>query len=110
MPEASEIHAIIFEAIDELNAQRESDRQVAKAPETVLFGRGAGLDSLDLVNLIVSVEEKLADRFGAAVTLADERAMSRKRSPFRTVATLAEYVCELLASRDGCAEETTDEH
>ncbi len=101
MPEAPEIQSLIFEAIDELNAQREPGRQVAKCPETVLFGRGSGLDSLDLVNLIVGVEERLAERYGVALTLADERAMSRKRSPFRTVATLAEYVCELLEAPDG---------
>lgn len=101
MPEPSEIQSLIYQAIDDLNAQREPDRQVSKSPDTLLFGREANLDSLDLVNLIVGVEEKLADRYGAALTLADERAMSRKRSPFRTVATLAEYVCELLEAPDG---------
>lgn len=101
MPEAAEIESLIYEAIDELNAQREPGRQVAKSAETVLFGRGSALDSLDLVNLIVGVEEKLADRYGAALTLADEQAMSRQRSPFRTVATLAEYVCERLEVPDG---------
>jgi len=101
MADPSEIQSLIFDAIDELNAQREPERQVSKSPDTVLFGREADLDSLDLVNLIVGVEERLAERYAAALTLADERAMSRKRSPFRTVATLADYVCELLESPDG---------
>lgn len=61
-----------------------------------LFGPGGALDSLGLVRLLIEVEAAVQDRFGIAVTLASERAMSRQQSPFRTVAALAEYVEALL--------------
>lgn len=70
-------------------------------PETALLGRAAVLDSLGLVQLIIEVELQLAERYGLSVTLADERAMSQQRSPFRTVATLADYIMEL--GREGAS-------
>lgn len=65
------------------------------AAETRLLGRSAILDSLGLVQLLVDVEQRL-DSQGIAVTLADERAMSQKHSPFRSVDTLAEYIDTLI--------------
>jgi acyl carrier protein len=65
---------------------------------TALIGPGAVLCSLELVSLIVEMEQAVEDEYGLAVTIADERAMSRQRSPFRTIGTLADYVLELVAS------------
>jgi hypothetical protein len=61
-----------------------------------LFGRSGIFDSLGLVSLVVAVEEAVADRYGRALSLADERALSETRSPFRTIGTLAEYTQRLL--------------
>jgi len=96
MPDTQEIQAIIFAAIDELNVQREAERQLEKSLDTRLFGKDANVDSLDLVNLIVSVEAALAERFDVTVTLADERAFSRKSSPFKSAGSLLVYIEELL--------------
>ena len=62
----------------------------------LLMGAGAGLDSLALVTILAAYEASLNDRYGAAVVLADERAMSRERSPFRDVQSLVAYAEELL--------------
>ena len=96
MPDIQEIEAIIFAAIDDLNALHPAEKHLEKSLDTILFGKGSTADSLDLVNLIVSVEAGLADRFGAAVAIADEKAFSRKSSPFKTVRSLADYAKELL--------------
>jgi acyl carrier protein len=64
----------------------------AHGSETALFGKGGCLDSLGLVSFIVAVETEIEDRFGETLTLADERAMSQRHSPFRTVLSLAEYI------------------
>ena len=93
---------VIFDAIDELNYQLPEEQRLEKSIDTVLFGRAGRLDSLGLVNLIVEIEQKAEKEFGVTVTLADERAMSQKSSPFRTVATLANYISLLL-------EETSNE-
>ena len=65
--------------------------------DTPLFGKDGTLDSVDLVNLIVAVEEAIEARYGIAVTLADERAVSRKHSPFLTIGSLAQYSADRIA-------------
>lgn len=87
---------LIYDAIDEVNQQLPPAQQLAKSPETVLFGKAAQLDSLGLVNLVVAIEQRVGDQFGVAVMLANEKAFSQKSSPFRTVGSLAEYVESLL--------------
>jgi hypothetical protein len=89
----------IFSALDEVNAGRNPEQQLKKHDQSILFGPEGQLESLELVGLILSVERKIAQQFGVAVTLADERAMSERNSPFRTVERLADYVTML--SREG---------
>jgi acyl carrier protein len=87
----------IYAAIDVANAGLPADRQLAKDPDTVLFAAEGGLDSLGLVGLVVDVEQHLADAFGIVITLADEKAMSQRTSPFRSVAALADYASGVIA-------------
>lgn len=63
---------------------------------TILIGQGSLLDSLSLVRVIINVEQRLNDDFGVTISIADERAMSQKNSPFRTIGTLAQYISKLL--------------
>lgn len=62
-----------------------------------IFGGGAPMDSLGLVNFLVDLEYRLSAEFGREIVLGSERAMSRTRSPFRDVTALTDYVVELLA-------------
>jgi acyl carrier protein len=59
---------------------------------TKLVGQKSVLDSIALVALIAEIEQQIDDRYGIAMTIADDRALSQERSPFRTVSSLAEYV------------------
>ena len=54
------------------------------------------LDSMQLVSLILAIEREVEDTFGVAVTLADERALSMKASPFRSIEALADYTGTLV--------------
>ena len=63
----------------------------------------AGALVLGLVTLIVSTEQALKERHGVSVTIVDERALSMEKSPFRTVATLADYVWTLVKEKQGHA-------
>jgi acyl carrier protein len=71
--------------------------------ETELFGEAGFLDSAGLVVLVIVLEEAIEQKLGAVVSLADERAMSESRSPFRSVASLAEYARQRIdeAEQDG---------
>ena len=94
------ILTIIFEALGELNDALESSERLALSPETLLYGEDGQLDSLQLVELLICSEQRLEDEFGVSMTLADERALARTTSPFRSVATLVDYVEERLEGDD----------
>ncbi len=88
---------IVTNAVVELNPELDEPVDLALGEAAPLYGRDAPLDSLALVSLIVLVEEGVHDCVGRAVTIADDRAMSQYRSPFRTVGAFADYVTALAA-------------
>jgi len=90
------ILAAIYRAVDWVNEELPPDRQLIKAPETRLLGSQSVLDSMRLVTLIVTIEREVEDAFGVALTLADERALSMKESPFRSIQSLADYIGILI--------------
>jgi acyl carrier protein len=74
--------------------------QIGEAPpditeETVIVGKDAVVDSIGVVSLVVEIEQLLEAEYDLAVTLASEKAMSQRSSPFRTVGVLADYICEV---------------
>jgi acetyltransferase-like isoleucine patch superfamily enzyme len=97
----SRVVTAIYRAIDWVNGELPPDRQLTKAPETRLVGSQSVVDSMRLVNLIVAIEREVEDTFGVAVTLADERALSMKASPFRSIQSLADYIGTLVNKRQG---------
>jgi acetyltransferase-like isoleucine patch superfamily enzyme len=96
----SRVVAAIYRAIDWINGELPPDRQLIKAPQTRLVGSQSVLDSMRLVNLIVAIEREVEDTFGVAVSLADERALSMKASPFRSIQSLAVYIGTLVTEPD----------
>ncbi len=94
MPSKQEIIEIIFKSIDEINLH--TNKHIAKAHDTKLFGKDCELDSLGLVNLITSIEENMEELTGNYTPIADERAFSLESSPFKTIDTLANYIETLL--------------
>ena len=79
--------------LEELIALADTDTGNSDA---YIFGPVGVLDSMGLVNLVVALEERILEEFGVPITIADERAMSRTKSPFLNVENLAEYITELL--------------
>jgi D-alanine--poly(phosphoribitol) ligase subunit 2 len=93
----ADIVEVILEAARELNESDGATIAVDQTDGAALYGRDGALDSVGLVSLVAAVEQALEDRFGVSIALADERAVSQKHSPFRTIGTLADYA----ASRAG---------
>lgn len=89
---------LVQSAVVEINGDLDDKVELAHGEDALLYGKDAPLDSLALVSLIVLLEEKAHDTFGKAVTIADDRAMSQFRSPFRSVGSLTDYVSALVAA------------
>ena len=91
----ADVSRAVLEAIAEFNQAEGAN--VSVAADTVLMGEGGAVDSLGLVRLVMAVEQKIEDAFGVPVSLTDEKAMSQRNSPFRSVGALADYAAALLA-------------
>lgn len=63
---------------------------------TPLYGRSGILDSFGLVQLVAFVEEEIFQMTKKQIIIVDEKALSMKISPFRTVSSLGDYLYELL--------------
>lgn len=85
---------IVQRAIAEFNAAEGA--QVPSERDTVLLGAGGAIDSLGLVRLVLLVERHAEEDSGAAISLTDEKAMSQRSSPFRTVGSLIDYLAGCL--------------
>jgi acyl carrier protein len=96
MTNNEKVRQAVTEAIDELNQQLPKEEKIEKSAGTVLFGSGGNLDSLRLVSLVTTVEQKIEEKFGITVTLLEDIADLENDNPFRTVSSLADYITSLL--------------
>jgi D-alanine--poly(phosphoribitol) ligase subunit 2 len=87
---------IVLDAIDELNQTLDVPVSVEQGEATPIYGQDKTLDSISLVSLIVSIEQKVEDKFNMSIILANEKAMSQRNSPFLTVGTLSAYIKTLV--------------
>jgi acyl carrier protein len=96
MIKREEILGIIHISIEELNEQLGDAKRLNLSPGAPLYGAGGGIDSISLVNLIVSIEQLVEERFNKTIILADDRAMSQFNSPFKSIESLLLYVEKLV--------------
>ena len=86
----------IMDAIDEINERLPEEKRLSKSVDTVLTGELGELDSLGLVNFVVSVEERIQNDLGINISLADE--IGNIDGALRTPETLAEHIANELQS------------
>lgn len=85
---------MVLETVKEVGEDQENQALIEATEETMLFGEH--LDSMGIVFLITDLEAKISEELDVDITLADERAMSQRTSPFRSVKTLIKYTQTLL--------------
>ena len=91
------IYNVVCDEISNFNNELDNQIDLSEGRNTRLFGGNAPLDSLELVTLIVNIEEAVEIELGYTLTLANERAMSRRVSPFSTVGLLTDFILELIS-------------
>lgn len=90
------IESLIIRSLNELVEVLDVQIMGSVDSNTRIFGQKGVLDSMGLVTLITDLEEGIEDEFGVSLILADERAMSQKNSPFRTISSLTQYIGILI--------------
>ena len=91
----NKITEFVLNVVKEVGEDQEKAELIEATEDTLLFGEN--LDSMGVVFLVTDLEAAISTEFHVDLTLADERAMSQKTSPFRTVKTLSKYVSQLTA-------------
>lgn len=90
------IKGIIKDAIEELNEQLEANRKIEYDEELRLIGSKAALDSISFVTLVAIIEDLIGEQFDKNIIIVNDKAFSQERSPFHSVATLSDYIEDLL--------------
>ena len=91
-----EITAIVINQVEQLNDTFPETQKITVNENTVLFGNGSSIDSLSLVSIIVDLEMLFSTELGHDISLTDDRAMAREKSPFTNITTLVDYIFELI--------------
>lgn len=94
------IQSLVFDSVRQLGDELPHEELQTPTVETALMGEKSGVDSIALVSLIVEIETRLSEELGVDLVLADDRAMSTLRSPFRRIGTLVDFLVERIAELD----------
>ncbi|PAF43782.1 acyl carrier protein [Helicobacter sp. 11S03491-1] len=94
------IQNLIYKSLQNLSDELENQALKTPHEQTKIYGEGGNLDSLALVSLISDLETLLDDELNISITLADEKAMSQRNSPFRDVQSLSEYILESVSQKN----------
>lgn len=98
MPDRQAIETLILDSVKMLAEDFDLEPLKQPTPASRLYGEKGALDSMALVNLLADIEDALAAQYHVSIALADEKAMSAKNSPYRSVTSLADAVIERLPS------------
>jgi acyl carrier protein len=88
---------LVVKTVQEVGYDQENQALIEANKDTLLFGEN--LDSMGIVFLVADLESKISEKLNIDIILADDRAMSQKTSPFRSIKTLSEYSKILIEER-----------
>ena len=88
----------VFHAIQSYNGQLPADRKLVPALEPQLVG-SPRLDSLDIVNLMVIIEQQIEQDLGVSISLFDGQTAPGVEG-FTTVEVLVDFLAGRIGFRD----------
>ncbi len=94
------INKIILDSLQEFNEEVDEDKQLEVSENTILLDKKGKLDSLDFVTLVIIIESNIFNQLDKSITIVNEKAFSKKYSPFKDVESLIEFIVELLESEE----------
>jgi acyl carrier protein len=91
-----EILEIVITKVKSLVETLPEEQKYKVDENTILFGNGSNIDSLSLVSIIVDLETTFSVEYNFDISLTDDRAMLREKSPFESISAMVEYIDELV--------------
>jgi len=95
----AELTQLIIDTTRSVLEEQAVETDEVLSADTRLFGDQGLLDSLALVSLVIAVEQGIEEQFGVSIELADDKALSQKNSPYRSIGTLAAYATEQFEAK-----------
>jgi acyl carrier protein len=96
VPSYEDVLPVVYKGLDELNQQRARNQRLQATPECVLFGESGNLNSLELSNFIVLIEQLVQEKFDVEIDLTDGDPFSPESGHMRTAGTLAAHISNLV--------------
>jgi len=96
MSEKEKVEKIVHTAVRDINKSLLDKRHKEELKDIPLQG---SLDSLSMVNLVVSLEGSIKKEFGRSIPLIG--ADVSETNPFKTVGTITDYICLQLENNQG---------
>jgi hypothetical protein len=93
-----EVEMAVFRAVDRVNEVLTDLQQLSKNRETPLLADGTNLDSLAIINLLVSIEDEILESLGRQLTLVGDDTTELDREALQTLGTLIDALAESLAA------------
>jgi acyl carrier protein len=94
------INEIVISTVKSLIETFPEDQQFQVTNNTILFGYKSQIESLSLVSIIVDLETIFFDEYDKEISLTDDRAMTRKISPFTSIDSLVEFIYEIICENN----------
>ena len=85
-----QVYDIVFKAIKELYVFNELEIELTD--ESIIFGQGSDLDSLDLVNGLLTIESEIAAQLNVSIEVIDEDSIISEDSPFQNIESLTRFL------------------
>jgi hypothetical protein len=95
------IKNIVHSAITALNEELPEGERVEFKGDCRLIGPRGNLSSLQIINLVIHVEEGIAEHIGAELELTVNEELFNQDGPLQTVDTLIAHLSKALAVDDG---------
>ncbi len=92
-----ELIEMMIEVLQDVLADSDGDQNAEITAMTPLVGQEAAITSLSLISFITGVELAIEEKYDIELTLVSEEALSRSKSPFRTIDALSDYVLTLVS-------------
>jgi hypothetical protein len=96
LPGYDDVLRVVYKALDELNLQRPRNQRISPSPNSILFGENGDLNSLELSNFIVLMEQMVQEMFRTEIDLTEDDPFSLEHGHMRTVDSLTSHISNLM--------------
>jgi acyl carrier protein len=97
--ERPEMYRIVCQTLSGLMEEYAIER-TEFSEDTTIYGTQDGISSLMLVRLIVDLEEAIEREYGLLITIADDKILSARSSPFADLKSLTDFLMMLVTDQN----------